>query len=369
MSSNKNLNKSKDNFVKSKVPLCFSPYTNKIYNIDNLYTEPRHLNQDIDSKFSKNQIKQKINSNINKNIINIKSPDTFKKNAKILSEIQDKINQSYKKKTKLNIKKNDIPNISSINDTNSNGLSTQTNTGSNSNIYYSSNDSKDKFMSNKLTNIKFNIGKSSQNFLNQKNSSSNLKRNAGSAYELGDINNLNLNQLGYIYTFGNKQKSFLSPQNNNYYPKIIMKNEKNKTKDNFYEQNISKDSKEKNNINIINDKNKQINISLRNNFTNMKIYPTSFLNNEIIYNKNDKNNKNKSNIQISENKKCENINNSSMHYNNSKIKKEIIYIESSNKESIINNENFNSIEELHYFYVNTLQKGKKYAIKLDKCNN
>ena len=56
-----------------------------------------------------------------------------------------------------------------------------------------------------------------------------------------------------------------------------------------------------------------------------------------------------------------------MHYNNSKIKKEKIVIETVDKRpNANNNEDFQSIEELHYFYVNTLQRGKNIANKLDK---
>ena len=53
-----------------------------------------------------------------------------------------------------------------------------------------------------------------------------------------------------------------------------------------------------------------------------------------------------------------------------KIKVRIVVIETVDKKPNNNkNENFQSIEELHYFYVDTLQRGKNYAIKLDKCNN
>ena len=97
------------------------------------------------------------------------------------------------------------------------------------------------------------------------------------------------------------------------------------------------------------------------------------MNNKIIYNQVEKNNHTRNNTNNKENKnnKSEsNNNNSSMHYNNSKIKKEKIVIETVDKKPSINNnknnENFESIEELNYFYVNTLQRGRKYATKLDK---
>ena len=63
-----------------------------------------------------------------------------------------------------------------------------------------------------------------------------MKKNTGSACKLLDINNYlrksktknknlvvinNINQINYIYTLDNNQKSFLSPQNNALSPKII----------------------------------------------------------------------------------------------------------------------------------------------------
>ena len=396
MSANEEMNNSKDNFIKMKAPLYFSPNSNKKHNFGNLYTEPRNLHQEIDSNLSKNQIKQKLNNgNLTKNIINIQQPDTLRKNTRLLSEITDKINQnrknpqSYKKTSKLYLKKNAIPNISTLNETNGgNILSTQPNTNSNNDIN-NVNDDQKQFLKNRLTNIKFNIGKSSQNFLNSKNSSTNLKKNAGSACELLDNNNYlkksktknknllelnNINPIGYIYTAGNNQKSFLSPQSHGSNPKIIfLKNEKSK----YFDQNTSKDSKinqnqenEQNNKNEGDNKKNQINCLLRNTFTNVKIYPTTILNNKIIYNQIDKNNQNKNNNNNKNNKSESSNNNSSMHYNNSKIKKEKIVIETVDKKpNVNNNENFQSIEELHYFYVGTLQRGKNIAIILDKCNN
>ena len=400
MSANEEMNNSKDNFIKMKAPLYFSPYSNKKHNFGNLNTEHRNIHQEIDSNLSKNQIKQKVNNaNKSKNIINIQQQETFRNNTKLLSELTDKANQnrknpqSYKKaNSKLYLKKNVIPNISALNDNNGgNNLSTQPNTNSNTNIN-SANNEQNKYLKNRLTNIKFNIGKSSQNFLNSKNSSSNLKKNAGSACELLDNNNYlkkqktknrniveinNLNPIGYLHTTDSNQKSFLSPQNHGSNPKIIfLKNEKSK----FFDENTSKDSKinqTQGNEQSTNDgenKKNHINCLLRNTFTNVKIYPTTILNNKIIYNQmdKDKNNPTRNNTNNKENKnnKSESSNNnSSMHYNNSKIKKEKIVIETVDKKPSIsknNNENFESIEELHYFYISTLQKGKKFAIKLDK---
>ena len=384
-------NNSKDNLNKIIYNLNFSPYTNKKNNLGIIYTEPRNVLKEKDSNLSKNQIKQKINSNINKNIINIQQQDGFRKNVKLFSEINDKSNANKKNNnshrksnSKYYLKKNVNSNIPLITDMNSNVLSTQSNTNSNTNINNISNDIKNKMIKDRLTNIKFNIGKSSQNFLNIKKSTSNLKKNAGSAMDLLDNNNyfrktkskVSLNEINYIYTSGNNQKSFLSPQNNISNPKIIFsKNDKSKN----FNPNTSKElksnqnQKNENNNKDIEDKKDEVNCLMRNTFTNVKIYPTTILNNKIIYNQVEKNNnQSKNSNQYKNNNKSNisNLNNSSMHYNNSKIKKEKIIIETVDKKPDNNNnnkkENFQSIEELHYFYVDTLQRGRIYAIKLDK---
>ena len=193
---------------------------------------------------------------------------------------------------------------------------------------------------------------------------------------LSGINNIN--PLDYIFTTGNKQNKFLSPNRHGSSPKIVFVNdEKNKTKDNFFKlnrkeskinQNQIKENEQNNadNAKDEKDKNNQINLLLKNTFTNVKIFPTTILNNKIIYNNSsEKGNQNKNNEQSQQNKTNENsINNSS------KIKKEKFVIETIDKKPSINkNEAFNSIEELHYFYVDTLQKGKKIANELDKYNN
>jgi len=369
MSTANGINILKDNLIKNKTPLYFSPDSNKKHIFSNIYTEPRNIYQEGESILSKNQIKQKVNSNFNKNIIN----NQQQKNAKLLTEISDKANlnkrnnKSNKKgSSKLYLKKNALSNISPLNEPNGKGLFTQTNFGSNTNIYNALCEKNNAFPKSRLTNIRFNIGKSSQNLLNSKNSTTYLKKNAESACELLETKNKNLvnlnnaNNINYIYTSGNKQNTFLSPQNHGSNPKILFyNNEKNTTKDKFYKQNTSKESKpeqtqtkesENNNATDGEEKKNQINLLLRNTFTNVKIFPTTILNNKIIYN----------NEQM-KNKKNENSNNSS------KIKKEKIVIETVDKKPSINkNETFNSIEELHYFYVDTLQKGKNIANGLDK---
>lgn len=347
---------SKDKFIKLKSNLYFSPHPPKKYNnITKLYTEQKNIYQETDYNLPKNKIKQKISGkNLNKNLVNIQLPDALKKNNRIVSGTSKKASeekkpQSHRKtNSKIYLKKNMISNISDLNFTEENLR-----------------EKDDLIMKNRLNNIKFNIGKSTQNFLNSKISTTNLKKNAESAYELLDNNNYlkkskvkpnnvinvnNINQIGFIYTSGNEKKDEpITPP-----PKIIfLKNEKNK------DQIKLNDSTEKD------DKKDEINCLLRNTFTNVKIYPTTFLNNKIIYQNEINNNQND---QSNNNTKSENSNNSSMRHNNSKIKKEKIVIDIPDKKMKKNKDKlqFQSIEELHYFYVDTLQKGKNFSIILDK---
>ena len=341
---------SKEKFIKLKSNLYFSPHPPKKYtNITKLYTEQKNIYQETDYNLSKNKIKQKINGkNLNKNLVNLQLPDTFKK-SRIVSGTQrpseDKKPQSHKKaNSKIYLKKNMT---SDLNFTEENIR-----------------EKDDIIMKNRLNNIKFNIGKSTQNFLNSKISTTNLKKNAESAYELLDNNYLkkskakpsnvinvnNINQIGFIYTSGNEKKDEpISPP-----PKIIfLKNEKNK------DQIKINETKDKN------EKKDEINCVLRNTFTNVKIYPTTFLNNKIIYQNEINNNQNNQ----SNNTKSENSNNSSsLRHNNSKIKREKIVIDIADKKPKKNKDKlqFQSIEELHYFFVDTLQKGKTFSVILDK---
>ena len=374
MSSAHEINIYKDNFIKSKAPLYFSPDANKKHNFTNLYTEPRNIYQETDSNLKKNPL-------MNKNKSNYQQQNNYEKQMRLNSDKFDKpkqnikSNKSYQKvNSKLYLKKNIIQDISALNGGNGKALLTQTNFRSNTNINNTPNDQNNKLKS-RLTNIKFNINRKNPNFYSPNNSTTYLKKNAGSAYDLLEAKNVNnLNHINYIYTTGNKQNSFLSPQNQYSSPKIIyFSNKKNKTQNQFYTQSTSKDSKAnqietkdntQSNINGEEDKKNKINLLLRNAFTNLKIFPTTILNNKVIYkNSSTKNNQVKTNELSQKNKKGENSN------NNSKIKKEKIVIETLDKKpsiTISKTETFNSIEELHYFYVYTLQKGKIIAKELDK---
>ena len=316
---------SKENLIKLKAPLFFSPSTQKkSTNIIKLNIEPKKVYQQTEYNLSKNKIKQKINlGNINPN-------------------------------SKLFLKKNMTQNISALNFTENNMAPDN------------------KVLKNILNNnIKFNIGRSSHNFLNSKNSAENLKKNAASEYELlanaNNENNFlkkpkgkniiklnNINPIGFIYsTQGNdKNNEAISPPHVGMNPKIIfLKNEKQIQST----ENIIDEEEKKEGINCL----------LRNTFTNVKIYPTTFLNNKIIFQNVDKNNKNINNNENNLNTTSENSNTSTMKHNSSKIKKEKIVIDTEKHEKP--NEKFQSMEELHYFYVDMLQKGKNYIYELDKC--
>ena len=89
---------------------------------------------------------------------------------------------------------------------------------------------------------------------------------------------------------------------------------------------------------------------MRNTFTNVKIYPTTILNNKIIYNQVEKLIQIKI-IAITKvlkiNKSESSNNNSRIHYNTSKIKKEKIVIDTAEKrpnKNIKQNENFQSMK-------------------------
>ena len=355
MSKRDGKSNSKEKFIKIKSPLYFSPHPSKNNTkITNLYTEQKKIYQNTDYNLSKNKIKQKLNvKNFSKNELNIQLPEPFKTSSRVPSSKPsvEKNSTTHKKSnsnSKIFLKNNMVKNISALNytDTNINGKD-------------------DKMTQSRLNNIKFNIGKSSQNFLNSQISKANLKKNAESAYELLDDNNYlkkskvkpkkitnvnNINPMGFIYNSGTGKKDEpISPS-----PKIIFL----KTEKNEEEIKINQNNNQEENTD-------GINCLMRNTFTNVKIYPTTILNNKIIY-QNDKNNNNNITNQSSNNKSENSNNSSTMRHSNSKIKKEKIIINSTDKNPK-NDEKINiqSIEELHYFFVKTLQKGKIYSFKLD----
>ena len=101
---------------------------------------------------------------------------------------------------------------------------------------------------------------------------------------------------------------------------------------------------------------------MRNTYNNVKIYPTTFLNNKIIYQT-----ENNTHANINNNT---NSNDSSMQYNNSKVKKEIIIINKNDKKNSIDNNqkngNAQTVEEIHFLYVKTIQNGKNLISQMGK---
>ena len=379
-----NENNNKINNSKNLSTHYFSPYTNKKLAIGDLYTEPRKILQT--ESIHKNKTKAKISNPImTKNLLNIESKDLIKKSSKFHSQINDisyqqqkNTPQSYKKiNSKLYLKKNIIPNLESLNETKYIGTS-QLISYSKMNTE-SSNSRNSKIYKNKPLNIKYNIDRYPlHNFTSVKESSHNLKKTASSAADIFKDNNIkraktkpkniscsnsiNLKQIEYkINTDRNNNLKFLSPHSS-FGPKIIfVKSNKNKINDKSQRNNINKTSfkgtkvqtNEKRNNNIEN-KN-EIQYFLRNTYNNVKIYPTTFLNNKIIYqtkNYNNanianfhKNSKSKSKIQLSKNKNQQ-------------------FIHNKDKKTIYGN--VASIEEVHFLYVNTIQNGKKIILEYDK---
>ena len=374
-----NENNNKANTSKMLSPINFSPYINKKRAIGDLYTEPRKILQ-TESTY-KNKTKPKIsNPIVTKNLLNIDSKDLIRKSSKFHSQINDmsyqhkKVNpQSYKKiNSKLYLKKNVIPNLESLNETNKHIGTSQLITYSKMNT--EKNKSRNKLNKNKPFNMKYNVDRNPlHNYTSVKESSHNLKKSAGSATDIfgknmikktktktkniSGLNGINLNQLGYILnTDGNNNIKFLSPQG-----KIIfLKNEKNKINDKsqgnktskaFY-KGIKVQTNGKMNNNIENKNG--IQYLLRNTYNNVKIYPTTFLNNKIIYQTKNNNNNNSNNSNIHNNSKH------NIHLTKNKNQQFI-----NNNDKKINNEGAASIEEVHFLYVNTIQNGKKIILKYD----
>ena len=409
MSVNEDPTNIRINSSKIKSPIYFSPYAHKKKVIGNLYTEPRKIPISTDSP-SKNKTKSKIsNPTVSKNIINIQPQECFRKSQKFLSEMnndkshQNKRNmpQSYKKiNSKLYLKKNVIPNLSTFNEVNSNAYATQLGTNSNTNTKVDINNSVNtKLYKSRVANMKFNMPKNnSNNYISMKESFHNLKKSAGSATELFGNNYIkktktkartcselnNINSIGYILTStatsnnknnninnnNNNNKLFLSPRNTPGQKIIFLKNEKNKLKDKYFSQNINKDNlkviqtQANEPINNIEDKNKSTGIQylLRNTYNDVKIFPTTFLNNKIIYQT--ENNINNTNSTSNRNNDIKNEN------LNKKDKQSVnISISIDEKNNIANYEKSQSIEEVHYLYVSTIQNGKKLILKWDKCNS
>jgi hypothetical protein len=418
---NEEFNNSKSNFSNTNVALYFSPYIHKKKSIGNLYTEPRKIPIEKDSN-SRNKIKQKVNYSIKLSNSNIKIQQDGTKSLKITSDKNKKgrnMHQSYiKLNTKLYLKKNAIPNLASFNDFNSQYPPTPLMKNSTTNIImtnsiksveknnFSVGKNKNK---NGNKNIKLIFEKNSSNSLNlntnsknyNTNSNSNLlKKTAGSSNELfrnnfikkSKTNNIS-NQIGYILTTTGNSNSqsktpFLSPQNMPGQKIIFLRNDKNKIKEAKEKSRKSststtnKDQKKLNSnkkmesklnsrdINLnLDERNKSVQYLLRNTYNNVKIYPTTVLNNKIIFQDNKKKEKLSHSVTNSEN--------SSMHNSSSKKKNDSVknklninLINYKKNRELRNKENneCESVEEVHFLLIKTIHNGRKMIINMDRKN-
>ena len=421
---NEEFDNSKSNLGKMQLTSYYSPYIHKKKSIGNLYTEPRKIPIEKDSN-SRNKAKQKINYSIKIANSNIKSQqDSLTKSLKLTSEKNNKkgrnMHQSYVKlNTKLYLKKNAIPNLASFHELNSNYPPTPLMKNSTTNIIMSNsikrNDNNNNLSVGKNRNKNMNNNKNikliygnnisnnnlSKNFNYNYNTYSNnnlLKKTAGSANELfrnnfskkiknkntAELNNINnLNQIGYIFTTsGNNNppnKAFLSPQSTPGQKIIFLKNDKNKLKESkeksrksstnssnkdLKKNSLSKKKAKKVNVenlklNLDEQQNKSVQYLLRNTYNNVKIYPTTVLNNKIIYQDNKK-------MSHSVNNSA----NSSIHHSSSKKKNDLpkkrICININNKRINNKNNEFNTVEEVHYLLVKTIQNSRNMIINMDK---
>ena len=421
---NEEFDNSKSNLGKMQLTSYYSPYIHKKKSIGNLYTEPRKIPIEKDSN-SRNKAKQKINYSIKIANSNIKSQqDSLTKSLKLTSEKNNKkgrnMHQSYVKlNTKLYLKKNAIPNLASFHELNSNYPPTPLMKNSTTNIIMSNsikrNDNNNNLSVGKNRNKNMNNNKNikliygnnisnnnlSKNFNYNYNTYSNnnlLKKTAGSANELfrnnfskkiknkntAELNNINnLNQIGYIFTTsGNNNppnKAFLSPQSTPGQKIIFLKNDKNKLKESkeksrksstnssnkdLKKNSLSKKKAKKVNVenlklNLDEQQNKSVQYLLRNTYNNVKIYPTTVLNNKIIYQDNKK-------MSHSVNNSA----NSSIHHSSSKKKNDLpkkrICININNKRINNKNNEYNTVEEVHYLLVKTIHNGRNMIINMDK---
>ena len=403
---NEELNNSKSNYSSNNFPLYFSPYIHKKKSIGNLYTEPRKAPIEKDSN-SRNKNK-KIDYSMKMSNSNSKNKqDGLTKSLKLIQDKNKKgrnmHHQSYMKiNSKLYLKKNVIPNLASFHDINNKYPPTPLMKNSTTNIIMSTNSiksvdknnlsvGKNKNKNGNNKNIKLIFGKNNINY-NTNSNNNLLKKTAGSVNELfrnnfmkkSKTNNLN-NQIGYILsTTGNatpsNKASFLSSQNFSGQKIIFLKNDnkikdpKEKSRKNSTTNSSNKDSKKislsrksENSVNVgdinlnLNDRNKSVQYLLRNTYNNVKIYPTTVLNNKIIYQDNKK-----------REKICHSVNNSvnSSLHNSSKKRNEKTKINLMNhkKNNEIKNNEYQSVEEIHYLLVKTIHNSRNMIINIERKN-
>ena len=122
------------------------------------------------------------------------------------------------------------------------------------------------------------------------------------------------------------------------------------------------------NLNL-DERNKSVQYLLRNTYNNVKIYPTTVLNNKIIFQDNKKKEKLSHSVTNSEN--------SSMHNSSSKKKNESVknklninLINYKKNRELRNKENneCESVEEVHFLLIKTIHNGRKMIINMDRKN-
>ena len=408
---NEELNNSKSNYSNMNNPLYFSPYIHKKKSIGNLYTEPRKIPIEKESN-SRNKMKRSDYS-IKITNTNIKTQqDSLTKSLKLTTDKNKKgrnMHQSYMKlNTKLYLKKNAIPNLSSFHELNSQYPPTPLMKNSATNIIMTnslkSNDKNNNLSSSKNKNrnmnknIKLIFGKSSSNSLNKNyntNGNNNLlKKTSASVNELLRNNFIkksktnNLNQFGYILnTSGNSNnpsKTFLSPQNIPGQKIIFLKNDKSKIKEskeksrknstnslNKEQKKIIQNKKSEKNVNMgninlkLDERNKSVQYLLRNTYNNVKIYPTTVLNNKIIYQENKTKEKMSHSVNNSNNSS---INRSSSKRRNDSIKNKIRINLDKNKINDYRNNECQTVEEVHFLIVKTIHNGRNMILNMDRIN-
>ena len=403
---NEELNNSKSNYNNMNLPLYFSPYIHKKKSIGNLYTEPRKIPIEKESN-SRNKMKR-INNSIKISNLNIKTQqDNITKSLKLPTDKNKKgrnIHQSYVKlNTKLYLKKNAIPNLSSFHDLNNKYPPTPLMKNSTTNIIMSNSiKSSDKVNlstgknKNKNKNIKIIFENNTNKNYNTNGNINLLRKTAGSANELfrnnfikkSKTNNMNnYNQIGFILnTAGNNtnpnKNSFISPQNLSGKNIIFLKNEKNKVKDSKEKSrknsanSLNKDNKKilnkkndnnRRDLNInLDERNKSVQYLLRNTYNNVKIYPTTVLNNKIIYQDNNKKEKMSHSVNTSSNSS---VRHSSNKKRNDSIKNKMSINLVNHRKNENRNNDCKTVEEVHFLLIKTIQNGRNMIINMDGKNN
>ena len=381
-------------------------YSIKISN-SNIKSQQDSLTKSLKLTSEKNNNNNKKGRNMHQSYVKLNTKLYLKKNAiPNLASFHD-LNSNYpptplmKNSTTNIIISNSIKSTDNKNSNVSIGKNKNKNSNNNKNIKL--------IYSNNINNINNNINKNFNYNYNTYSNNNLLKKTAGSANELfrnnfvkktktkntselNNINNINnINQIGYIFTTSgpnptSANKAFLSPQNLSGQKIIFLKNDKNKLKDSkeksrkssvnssnkdAKKNSLSKKKEKKLNVpdlklNLDEQQNKSVQYLLRNTYNNVKIYPTTVLNNKIIY----QDNKKKEKISHSVNTSA----NSSIHHSSSKKKNDItknkICINIKNNGSNINKNNeCNTVEEVHFLLVKTIHNGRNMIINMDKKIN